>query len=69
MENGNKHFYYRTSNARSGAAAAALDSLIMILEKDFQDISIDLTIWEEEDPCGILVAERINGEWLLIDVN
>ena len=63
MENCNKDYYYATSDGGGGVAVACLYDWIKVLDGQFNDMSINLTIWEGRDTTGTIVAERIDGEW------
>jgi len=67
MGNDNKDFYIATSDGRTGAAKAYLYGLIESLDRNYKDMSINLTVWEGQDPTGTIVAERIDGEWCCTD--
>lgn len=68
MKNNYKDYYIVTSDGRPGQAAVGyLDGVIDILKRDYKDKSINLTIWEGRNPTGVIVAERIDGEWRITD--
>lgn len=67
MENGNKDYYIVPSVGKPEAAVAYLQGLIEGLDRQFDDMSINFTIWEGRDTTGAIVAERIDGEWSFMD--
>lgn len=67
MENGNKDYYIVSSVGNPAAAVGYLSGLIKGLDRQFDDMSINFTIWEGRDTTGAIVAERIDGEWSFMD--